>query len=267
MRPHTLPPAFRRFGLRDWHMCRWTFSVLAALCLTSTIIVSNGTAKAEVFTCGTRSNYFDGKSDERGTVSSLGAAATISGQYGAVCDTDTSQGNFTASWAMIQPQAASGWVQSGRVRWYNHCTVVFAQSYDGKNDNPRTFYGTTCQADSGGTNTFTELYSAGCTCIQAEENGNALQNSYFNPNNAWPTPWGPEFMGEAGYTQSDMPGNSASPTKFSNLQRQTSNGFVDYACSVLSIINDGSRTRADGEKWFNDTPTCPGFQIYTDTAG
>jgi hypothetical protein len=43
--------------------------------------------------------------------------------------------------------------------------------------------------------------------------------------------------------------------------------FYNYKCRVLSNSNNGNATRADGEKWFIVTPSCPGFNIYTDTAG
>lgn len=65
-----------------------------------------------------------------------------------------------------------------------------------------------------------------------------------------------------------MPGNSADPEQFTNLQFQNQSGsFVNYKCAVLTDGNDGGRTRADGEKWFLVTPACPSFNIYTDTAG
>ncbi len=174
-----------------------------------------------------------------------------------------------STWVMITPQTTGlGWVQAGRIRWYNHCTVIFSQSYDGvSGDIAQTTMGSTCQADSGGTNTFADKWVGTCSCIQATENGALLQSSNFDPHNFWATPWGPEFLGEAAYLQNDMPGNSASPTTFSNLQRQTSGGsFSDYACSVLESVNDTSNVRADGEKWFNVTSSCPGFNIYTDTS-
>ena len=63
-----------------------------------------------------------------------------------------------------------------------------------------------------------------------------------------------------------MPGNSANPEQFTNLKYQDSSGFHNYGCMVLSFANDGGHKRADGEAWFLKTPTCPNFNIYTDTA-
>ncbi len=79
---------------------------------------------------------------------------------------------------------------------------------------------------------------------------------------------GEPYFGEATYLESDMPGNSASPTNFSSLEGQngSNNNFYNYGC-ILSKLNNGSARRADGEAWY-DTPTsCPSFNIYTDTAG
>jgi hypothetical protein len=226
-------------------------------------------ANAEVYNCGNPCNKgnhcFDGKVDET-TANRLGAAATISERYGAVCDTDMTSGNTVSTWAMIAPANGAGWAQSGYLRWYNHCNVVFAQdSVDGVNVSD-FFIGTTCQQDGGQLNTFTQQYDSGCSCIHQDEGGRILESTSFDPTENWTTPWSPEFFGEAVYTASDMPGNSASPEQFTGLQYQSSDGFHNYACSVLTSVNQGGTERSDGEEWFNKTPTCPNVNIYTDTS-
>lgn len=248
---------------------RWLILAAALALLPGVQIMAPfgaGHAGAEVFTCGTKGHYFVGKVDATGS-NWLGAAATIGARYGAVCDTDTSSLNTVSAWAMIAPSNRDGWAQSGYIRWYNHCNVVFAQdSPDGKTWT--TWIGTTCQGDTGETNTFTEKHIGGsCTCVEEMEGSRVLQTTGFDPDIWWATPWRPNYAGEANYKASDMPGNSAAPTVFSNLQFQGQDGtFYNYKCQVLTLINDGSAERADGEQWFLGAPSCPGFQIYTDTS-
>jgi hypothetical protein len=241
--------------------------VLLAAVSAEQILTRNGDrmARAEVFDCLTESHYFDGKGDKT-TANRLGAAATISERFGAVCDNDQSSFNFVTTWAMISPSNGLGWAQSGYLRWYNHCNIVFAQdSPDGSA--VHTFTGTTCQQDGGQTNIFTESYDGGCSCIDQYEGGRILQHTMYDPTKRWSTPWQPQFFGEAASLSSDMPGNSGSPEQFTNLKYQDSSGFHNYPCMVLTPRNDGAHKRTDGEEWFNETPTCPNFNIYTDTAG
>jgi hypothetical protein len=248
-------------------------AILALLLLGSQVLLPTVTAaKAEVYTCGTNSHYFDGKYEPVGQGNYVGSAAMISTRYGAVCDTKTGQGNYVAVWAMIASYDGNGWAQSGYVRWYNNCTVLLAQIMQTRGvTNPQTFYGTTCMSTDGSTNTFKEYYqnsNHSCFCVQAMVGTRALLTSTFDPASYWTPPWGPEFAGEAAYLASDMPGNSSAPTSFTNLQFEQPGGtFTDYGCGELFVQNDGKAERSDGEAWYNVTKTCPSFDIYTDTAG
>ena len=247
--------------------------MLALLLLASQALLSYATvAKAEVYTCGTNSHYFDGKNEPAGQGNYVGSAATISTRYGAVCDTKYTQSNYVTVWAMIASNNGNGWAQSGYIRWYNHCAVLVAQIEQTYGvTNPQTFYGTTCMSTDGSTNTFKEYYqnaSHSCFCVEAMVGTRVLLTSTFDPRSYWSTPWSPDFDGEAAYLASDMPGNSGAPTSFTDLQYEEPGGsFIDYGCGVLVKRNDGSAERADGKAWYNVTKTCPGFDLYTDTAG
>jgi hypothetical protein len=256
----------RIHGMTIWAMLRG----FVAFALVAVLAGSGGAmASAEVFNCGNPCNSgkhcFDGKYDLT-TANRLGAAATISERFGAVCDTDTSNGNTLSTWAMIAPANGRGWAQSGYLRWYNHCNVVFAQDSADGVFVADMFTGMTCQQDGGQLNTFTEQYDGSCSCIHQDEGGRILESTSFDPTQNWSTPWSPEFFGEAVYKASDMPGNSTGAEQFTALKYQDSSGFHNYPCAVLSIRNDGSAKRSDGEAWFNKTPTCPNLNIYTDTS-
>jgi hypothetical protein len=175
--------------------------------------------------------------------------------------------NFVATWAMIASGDGTGWAQSGYVRWYNHCTVTFTQDAV-INAVKSTTYGTTCQQDEGQLNTFTEKYDGGCECIYEMENSRILHYTGFDPKGYWTSPWDPEFFGEAAYLESDIPGNSVDPSTFSALKYQGADGsFYSYECQVLTAKDQGTAMRSDGQQWYIKTSTCPGFNIYTDTAG
>jgi hypothetical protein len=91
----------------------------------------------------------------------------------------------------------------------------------------------------------------------------------WNPFSYWSYPFDPEFFGEATYRESDMPGNSASPTNFSSLQGQNgnNNNFYSYGCILTKKNDEIGFTRGDGEAWYDTITSCPSFKIYTDTAG
>jgi hypothetical protein len=246
----------------------------ALLGITSTFSVSAASAQTqmpgEVYTCGSTnsSNYHVGKFQALGTGSYEGAYAYIATRYGAVCDTDTSANNFQNPYAMIASGDGNGYAQSGYTRWYNSCTYFFAE----QSKNGSTFYdkfGTTCVTTDGTTHKYTEEYFSSCSCVKSMVDGTPYMTSNWNPFNNWSYPFSPQFEGEAIYRESDMPGNSASPTSFTDLHYQnTDNSWGAYGCGALNVENLGSGDRADGEEWFNSGSgmTCPDFNIYTDTS-
>ncbi len=135
----------------------------------------------------------------------------------------------------------------------------------------QTDIGSTCLTD-GDTHTYGERWIPSCGCIISKVDGNQWQASTFNPWDWWDSSNGfsPQFSGEVKHLESDMPGNSANPTNFSDVQgqRRSDGNFYSYPCGQLTILNElAGVTRADGESSYNQTTSCPSFNIYTDTAG
>lgn len=235
-------------------------------------------ASAEVFTCGSTSssNYHGGYVQNGGAVNYVGSQVDIVNRYGAVCDTNTTKANFTNAYGMIAGFMANpfdpglGWGQSGFIRWYNSCTYFFAQTeQDTSTTQPNTWYGTTCLT-YGNTNTYQNTQIDSCSCLHSNINGTRELQTTWDPKNVWASPFSPQFEDETRYLQSDIPGNASARTNWSNLmgKRRTDNTWVNYPCNVLTHENDGSATRADGEKWWvSPGDTCPNFHTYTDTAG
>jgi len=245
--------------------------VAAVLLPASLLTVSGNSVHAEVYTCGTKSNYFDGYYRAYGQGSAEGANAQIVNRYGAVCDTDTSGNNFVATWAMIANNGGGGWVQSGYIRWYDHTTVFFSQI--SKTGDPNfgqfdTKFGTSSLA-YGDTNHYYEKWVSSCSCDHSNIDSTTWLSTTFNPFNAWFLPFSPQFSGEAAYKQNDMPGNSSTPTSFTDLHYQDyTDSWVSYGCNLLTKSNDlAGVTRSDGESWYDRITSCPNFDIYTDTAG
>jgi hypothetical protein len=239
----------------------------------SFLLIPASAAQAEVPTCGTASNWFDGYFRSYSTGAAEGANASIITQYGAVCDTNTSQNNFGAAWAMIAGSAGSdGWVQSGFIRWYNHVTVFFSQisRYSNPNNGGQfdTRYGMS-GLTYGSANHYYEKFDTSCACLRSSVNSTLYLSSTFSPYTAWTYPFSPQFFGETAYRQSDMPGNASSPTSFSKLQYQnSSDNWVNFGCNVLTKQNDLiGYNRSDGYSWYDQITNCPDFNIYTAPAG
>jgi hypothetical protein len=256
-------------------------SLLAAFAvgLLTVLLTGSGTtprASAEVYTCGSTSpdNYHGGYQQNTNAVNYIGSQVDIVNRYGAVCDTKTGQGNFTNAYGMIAGvnifTGDPGWGQSGYIRWYNSCTYFFSQiEEDYPNTLPQTWYGSTCLT-YGNTNTYQNTQVDGCACLHSNINGIKELGSTWNPKGTWLTPFSPQFEDETRYLESDIPGNGSARTNWSNLmgKRLSDNSWVAYPCNALTHVNDGSATRADGEKWWvSPDQTCPKFHTYTDTAG
>jgi hypothetical protein len=256
----------RRAALRD------AFLLIVAVCLALVLVIYlAGTARAEVYTCGAsgdpQSNYFDGYYDATGGHAHEGAYATIVTRYGAVCDTRTGQGNFTSAWAMLAGPSASDYIQSGFDRWYGSCTYYFAEASAPSQSYFDQKYGSSCLS-YGATTGYAEQYGSGNHVEYAKIGGTVWITTPFNPYSVWSSFY-PEFFGETVWKESDMPGNSASPTSFNSVQYQSSSthNFVGFGCSLTKSNDLTGVTRSDGESWYDRTTSCPSFNIYTDTAG
>lgn len=171
---------------------------------------------------------------------------------------------------MIASGDYSGWTQVGYIRWYDHVTVQFAQHhYAAQGDEYPTKYGT-MQLVDGTVYGYGERWDPSTGYELDRINGSDFWKTAFDPFAKWSTPFVAQFDGEARYLQSDVPGNSASPTHYTDIQGQrfSDNTFVSMPCGYLVKGNDGSSKRTDGESWHDVLAgSCPDFEIYTDTAG
>lgn len=252
------------------------YSAASLIVAANCILIGGSQVSAEVYTCGSTSssNYHDGYTQPfngSGSREYEGAYAVVRTEYGAVCDTVHTTNNFTNSYVMIASNDVSGWSQVGFLRWYNSTTVWFAQYHDraeGVGNYP-TKFGTTTLTD-GSTYGYSEHWDPTTGKEKNLISGTDFYNTSFNPFSQWTLPFDAQYDGEAVYKQSDVPGNASSPTTFTSIQgqQQSNDNYVSVPCNYLDKGNDGAATRADGEAWYDRLAgSCPGFEIYTDTAG
>jgi hypothetical protein len=272
---------------------RTLWPLLAALVVVvPTVAVIVGLAPragAEVYTCGAsgdaRGNYFAGYYQNGNGPAYEGASAHIITEYGAVCDTDTSQSNFTAEWSMIANGDGAGWVQSGFLRWYNSPIHYFSQEFNGcpasggdtcsggcygGSCDFNTVYGTSPEV--GHTHTYIQKYDSANNDVQSIVDATVFQTTAWDPLSIWPDT-SVQYFGEAAYLENDIAGNASTPTLFSSItgQLQSNDSFASVACSTLTHSNAlAGKVRSDGESWWDRVPSgtdCPSFVNYTDTAG
>jgi hypothetical protein len=261
--------------IRFWRPALVLTVSLATLAASIAIsFVAPREASAEVYTCGktSGSNYHAGYIQAYGTGNYEGAAATIVTQYGAVCDTNTSNGNFTNSYSMIASNADSiaGWVQSGFIRWYDGDTYYFAQSYCGRGSSClNTRFGTS-PLTYGSSHTYYQRWFASCGCVESHIDSTLYLTTTWDPYVDWALPFSPQFEAETLYLESDIPGNKSNVTLWTGIEGQngTTDNWVSYPCNTLTHENNGAAERSDGESWWDQpTGTCPDFRTYTGTAG
>lgn len=248
--------------IRSRCIVRATVAVVAAV--ATVLLAVPLAASAEVATCGSRSanNYHAGYLNP-GDPSVEGDYAVISTRYGAVCDTDTTSGNFTNHYAMIASNNLAGWAQDGYLRWYGSSIVFFAQQSSGHTLN--TKFGTTALTP-GSTYFYYNKWDPSCYCIEDIIERTLYLKSTWNPYTAWVLPFSPQFTGEATYRASDLPGTASAPANYTAISGQdvTTDGWRAYPCGQLQAINDGAAKRTDGKSWHvAATSPCPNFNLYT----
>jgi hypothetical protein len=239
-------------------------AVAVAAAAISLVTATAPAAYAEVPACGSRSasNYHAGYG-VAGDSSVEGDYAIISTRYGAVCDTDTTSGNFTNQYAMIASHNLAGWAQAGYIRWYGSAIVFFAQQSSGHT--VYTKYGTSAVA-TGSTNFYYNKWDATCLCMENIIGRTLYLKSTWNPYTAWTTPFSPQFTGEAVYLASDLAGTSSAPASYTSVSGQDSgtDAWVAYPCGRLQVMNDGAARRVDGKSWHvAPSGSCPSFIVYT----
>jgi hypothetical protein len=254
------------------------FLAVAAGCVMGAVslsaVIATPSASAEIYQCGTRSNYFDGFYHNPATHSNTleGASGYIVNQFGAVCDTDRSApnpgnrtigSNFTTAWVMIAAYDGKGWAQTGFIRGYNSPQYEWAEFYNPVSGALYNRFPANPSLPNGVKHAYRDLWSNGCGCIVMSIDGAEVTQTNFNPYADWYAgpngdQFSPQFSGETTYTASDIPGVPSSKTAFSALgaQQFSNNALNSMPCTMTYINSNPSR-------WAHSASSCTAFDIWT----
>lgn len=243
---------------------------VAAVCglLISTVVsLPQPQASASVSTasCSTQGLYFDGFYHDVGTQYRFeGSSGYIFVRDGAVCDGNPTDGNPSTAWNMIaaNPTASSdnGWAQSGFIRtglrgltWFSQ---AYAQSYSGSLFTRFANYSVEDQV--GVRHTFRELYRPSCGCVQMYIDSTVWAQTPFDPYGTWAYPFDPQFLAEAHYLTSNIPGSPQAPAAYSALGAQlvTNDALIAMPCSKLAANDNPAR-------WGRSASRCDAFKVWT----
>jgi hypothetical protein len=239
--------------------------VLAVVALPTTAT----TPAAAAGVCGgTRGNYFNGYfQDGKPNYQFEGSSGYIVVRDGANCTGDTSIGNFSNAWLMIASNLGApynGWGQVGFERTAGFPLRWFSQFYDGYKALETRYSTFPVSNQIGVRHTFRVLWYESCLCLRATIDSTTWAESDFNPfaypaeSNWGPQAWSPQFLAEAGYLQSDVPGTPAARTRFSSLgaQRVSDDRLILMPC-VLSGTTDNPT------RWARQASSCNAFDVWT----
>jgi len=168
--------------------------------------------------------------------------------------------NYVAAWSMIASKpGTNGYAQSGfekDISPPHNATYWFSQWLGGGLFNSE--YSTYAQSSQVGVkHAFRSLYTSNCACVRMYVDSVEYDHTPFSPFAAWTTPFSPQYYGEAGYRESDMPGLSTSRTAFTAMGAQLYSDAVTSIACGLQVDNEKA------ERWANVPHSCIAFDIYT----
>ncbi|MGI5175886.1 hypothetical protein ACQEVZ_06090 [Dactylosporangium sp. CA-152071] len=237
---------------------------------TGAVVVIDENPAAAAGTCGTQGNYFDGyyyDPDIWPGYSFEGASGYIVVRDGVLCSGAGGIGNFSNAWLMIAGWNRTGaaWSQVGFERTSGSPLRWFSQHAwnNSTGDHLSTRYSTfSIASEVGVRHTFRVLWNSACTCLQAIIDVTVWSNSDFNPffSSGWGgLPFSPQFSGETGHLETDVPGRSGTRTAFTALgaQQYSNDALVPMPCAMNATTSSA--------RWGRSASGCDAFSIWTAT--
>lgn len=239
-----------------------------ATILSTLLVLSIGlaavpaSAQAASYTCGTRSNYFDGRYQDASRTSDRfeGSSAYIVIRSAGLCNTDTDRiNNFSNAWSAISGQSVCQVAQSGYERGGGNASFRhFAQIALSCPQITTVYGGNLVVSDVGGRHTYRSLFNTGCSCLVSTVDTSTFLMSNFNPYSQWTYPFSAQFLGEVGYRESDVPGSASAHAQFTGIGGQLSSNhqLVAMPCDLTTKNNNPN-------VWHLQFNTCENFEIWS----
>jgi hypothetical protein len=238
-------------------------SVLLSLSFPTLGVLWADPAAAAGTCSGTNTNFFDGYYQiDHPEHPYEGASTFIVVRDGAVCSGVVDSNNFLGGWVMIASGTqGQGYGQVGFDRYAGTTLKWFAEFNDGLGHVADRFSTFSVTNQVGVQHTFRVLWTPACACLHANIDTTNWLNSTFNPFFVgWgPQPWSPQFMDEATWLQTDVPGTPSARTSFSGMGAQRlSDDIIESMPCILSSLNSSSR-------WSHSASSCTAVTLWTNT--
>lgn len=234
-----------------WVLFWLALSLTAAVAGTGA--VHPNSAGAAGSTCGTKSNYLDGYGTTYQT-SIYGVRADIERNDPALCSPSGGSPSLSAAWAMVTPNQAYHWAQTGYIKvgtvspdFPNHTGFhTFAQYTQQCQPNCSGSGVTTAFGDDpGGTATYAAYLRSSDDRIHMTVDGTTLLTMNYDVTGEWVNDWAGQFAAETYHVQSDVPGTSSDRTRFNYIQRYESNGDINFIQNLYLFSGIPTRYKYD----------------------
>jgi hypothetical protein len=244
--------------------------VAVIVCATGGAEVSVPTASAALSSCGTPGNKFDGAWATG--ITQYGAKASVETLSPQLCNPVNGSTSLSAAWVMETTNATcDGWAQAGYVHTGSNSAFgyhwnVFTQTVTHSTvcgGTPNTeWFGT-----PSGSPTFKVYYTTdhlgGAGFFDLYQGSTYLWSTSWDPASAWTGNWVPEFFGETGDCNSDMPGTQSNKVTFGSVEKMENPQAGGEG--TWSAINDLILPAADCTRFHRGWQTQPdAFNIWTD---
>jgi hypothetical protein len=236
--------------------------LLAPIASPPTVANAAGTCRDPI------DNYFDGFYQADGRTNAYeGVSSYIYVQQTYLCSGSTVEAfNFSNAWVMIAGDYAGDNDAYGQVGFeltYGKPMRWFSQFHDGYGRYTTRYSSFSIANEYGNRHIFRVLWSGTCSCLRAIIDTTEWATSPFNPFRSaeadfGPQPWSPQFLGETGFLQSNMPGSPSRHTRYAGMgaQRFSDDQLESMPC-ILSGTNDNPGA------WGLDALGCTSFDIWT----
>lgn len=192
-----------------------------------------------------------------------GASAFAMVRNGATCSGVTSAQNFSNAYTMISsnPNASyynTGWAQAGFIHTTGQGLRWFSQDNNNATGVTETRFSMfDISGEIGIRHAFHVFYLLECSCIEMYIDTTLWKSSSFSPYSYWQSPFSPQYSGEGGYANDNVPGAAASPVSMTSMGVYNEGGRNTLIPCVLSVGDDYPT------RWSHHANSCTAVDLWT----